>query len=61
MPASLGDEILKVREKARLEGLLEGRMEVAVKMLERGLAISLISDTTGVSEERLRELAGGRE
>ena len=57
MLARLRDEIAELRQKERL-AVCE---ETAVRMLERGLAISLISETTGVSEERLRELARGGE
>ena len=43
--------------KARREGREEGREEIVIRLLERGMAISLVSEMTGFPEDRVRELS----
>lgn len=40
--------------KGRAEGFLEGKMLIARNLLSKGLDISFISETTGLSEEEIR-------
>lgn len=54
-------EMRRCAQEGREEGRMEGREEVAVRLLELGMTISLVSETTKVSEERIRELAGLKE
>ena len=51
-------EMRRCAQEGREEGGMEGREEVAVRLLELGMTISLVSETTKVPEERVRELAG---
>ena len=52
------------RKEGREEGLAEGkeegkmeeRLEIAKKMLEMGLSVEQITETTGLSEEEILEL-----
>lgn len=43
-------------EKGREEGIEKGKLEIAKKMLENGLALSLIGEMTGLDEKRLSDL-----
>ena len=43
--------IATARDEGKEEGLAEGKLETAKKMLEKGLDISLIAQCTGLSEE----------
>ena len=47
----------KELRKARREGREEGREEIVIRLLERGMAISLVSEITGFAEDRVRELS----
>ena len=43
-------------EKGREEGLEKGKREAALKMLEKGMTVELISDILGLSIEEIEEL-----
>ncbi len=44
------------RIEGRMEGKLESKIEDALKMLEKGLGITLISEITGLTEEQIKNL-----
>jgi predicted transposase/invertase (TIGR01784 family) len=44
------------KEEGRQEGRQESRQEVAIALLQAGIALDLISQTTGISIETLRTL-----
>ncbi len=59
------DEIREeTREEARAEALAEGaeqkQIEVAIKMIARGDSINDVADITGLSIEKVTELAGAK-
>ena len=49
-----------IEKERREEGKAEGKAEVAVQMLEKGCASSLISEVTGLSETEIKRLNGKR-
>jgi predicted transposase/invertase (TIGR01784 family) len=57
----LEKEIRKIKKEGREEGLQEGWQErnasLAVAMLRKGFDMATITELTGLSEERLRELS----
>ena len=44
------------RNQGRAEGRSEGKIDVAKKMLERNMDISLISEVTGLTKEEIEKL-----
>ena len=44
-------------EEGREEGREEGLRAVVIRMLASGMAISLVSEMTGLSPERIKELS----
>ncbi len=44
------------REEGKIEGKIEERIETALKMLDKGLEISLIREITGLSEKEINTL-----
>ena len=42
--------------EAKRDGKLEGKLEVAKKMLERGIDIETIKEITGLSEDEINHL-----
>ncbi|HFR3977816.1 TPA: hypothetical protein ACHVI3_001974 [Streptococcus suis] len=45
------------KEEGRLEGLAEGRLEVAQRLLNRGLGIEDVLEITGLTSEQLASLS----
>jgi predicted transposase/invertase (TIGR01784 family) len=54
----------KGKEEGREEGLFEGRRQqaeaIARSLLERGLDIALVMQTTGLSEKQVQKLIPGK-
>jgi predicted transposase/invertase (TIGR01784 family) len=43
-------------ETAKMEGKVNGKIEVAQRLLDKGMSIEDVSDATGLSEEQVKEL-----
>ena len=56
---SIGGLELEILDTAKAEGKEEGMIEVAKKLLKKGMAFEDIADTTELSVERIKELARG--
>ncbi len=50
----LGEQ--KGKEEGKEEGLQKGKEEAALKMLQKGMAVELISEITGLPAERIAQL-----
>lgn len=48
--------ISSAKEEGREEGREEGIIEIAEKMLRKGMAIELVSELTGLNEEEVRKI-----
>ncbi len=48
----------QLQDEKKAEGIKEGKAEVAIALLKKGLPISLISETTGLSESEIETLTG---
>ena len=44
------------KEEGEIKGRIEGKIEIAMQMLKKGIEISLISELTGLTEQEIRNL-----
>ena len=56
MAEGLAKGMLKGREKGKTEGLEQGKEDVALRMLEQNMDLSLIAQLTGLSISKLQQL-----
>ncbi|MEA3496241.1 MAG: hypothetical protein U9R42_09425, partial [Bacteroidota bacterium] len=49
-------DIFNIKNTYLEKGKIEGKIEDAIKMLEKGLEVALISEITGLTEKEINEL-----
>ena len=49
-------DLYSVRVTAKIEGEIKGKMEIAQRLLNKGMSMEDVSDTTSFPEEQVKEL-----
>ena len=47
------------RREGKIEGMIEGKKETALKLRQMGMTIEVISEATGLSKEEIEKLTRG--